>query len=142
MVGEQGLGAIRHTPTGETMHSRHDPCEEARRLYVDQANIHRRITSNSTTLTIWDVGLGAATNAMQCIHAVESATEGYNPIAIYSFERDLDPLRLALRNSSVFPYIRHPAPEALLSTGEWRNHRLTILWRLIQGDFLSNLMAV
>lgn len=139
VIGEQGLGAIRHTLTGETMHSRHNPCEEAQRLYVDQANILRRITSNSTTLTIWDVGLGAATNAMQCIHTIETLAETYSPVVIYSFERDLDPLRLALANSGIFPYIKHPAPEELLTTGEWLSHRRRISWRLIRGDFLSKL---
>ena len=139
VIGEQGLGAVRHTLTGETMHSRHNPCEEAQTLYVDQSNILERITSNPNALTIWDVGLGAATNAMQCIHAAENLTENHSPLAIYSFEIDLDPLRLALAHSSVFPYIRHPGPEALLKTGEWCNQNKTISWQLIRGDFLSNL---
>lgn len=139
VIGEQGLGAIRHTLTGETMHSRHDPCEEAGKLYVEQANILERVKSNTNTLTIWDVGLGAATNAMQCIHAVEKATENHGSVAIYSFEIDLDPLRLALAHSSVFPYIRHPGPETLYKTGEWTNQNQTISWKLIRGDFLSNL---
>lgn len=139
VIGERGLGAIRHTPTGETMHSRHDPSEEAHRLYVEQSNIIERIISNPNALTIWDVGLGAATNAMQCIHAVERSTEIHSPLAIYSFEIDIDPLRLALANASIFPHIRHPAPEALLKTGEWCNHYRTISWRVILGDFFSNL---
>jgi queuine tRNA-ribosyltransferase len=138
VIGEQGLGAIRHTETGETMHASHDPREEAFGLYVAQPNIISRIQSNPTPLTIWDVGLGAATNAMECIAAIERASHTLAPIRIISFECDLDSLRLAIKHPDLFPHVNHPAPKNLLEKGSWTNPKLSISWELCQGDFLKS----
>jgi queuine tRNA-ribosyltransferase len=76
VVGD-GIGRIRDTLSGEVMHSVNDPAEEARSLYVEQSRLLTRLTeSGRGPLVIWDVGLGAAANAMATIQAVEAAAVG------------------------------------------------------------------
>ncbi len=54
------------------MHSVNDPAEEARSLYVEQSRLIGRLQlPDSEPLVVWDVGLGAAANAMAAIRAVE-----------------------------------------------------------------------
>src|SRR5277367_3631317 len=66
------VGHIRDTDSGEVMHSVNDPAEEARSLYVEQSRLLERLESGSEEpLVVWDVGLGAAANAMAAILAVE-----------------------------------------------------------------------
>jgi queuine tRNA-ribosyltransferase len=82
------VGRIRDTVSGEVMHSVNDPAEEARSLYVEQSRLIERLRRaepgvGARPLVVWDVGLGAATNAMaaiQCIEA-EHAVEAEQSIA-------------------------------------------------------------
>src|SRR3982751_1103169 len=92
----EGFSSIRQISSGEIMHSRTDPIEEARKVYVEQAGLAERLREGSMEpLMLWDVGLGAAANAMAAIECHEQAMPG-RPLSIFSFENDLDPLRLAL----------------------------------------------
>ncbi len=91
---------------------------------------------------IWDVGLGAATNAMAAIHCyeVQAAHGPVRPMRVISFENDLDPLRLAFRHNREFVYLRHPGPAGILSEGEWHSGKYAGLsWSLVSGDFLTAL---
>jgi len=143
----EGFGSIRHIASGEIMHSRTPPLEEARRLYVDQPGLAERLRlaegempENAASLVIWDVGLGAAANAMAAIVCHETmAGEGVplRPLQLVSFENDLDALRLARVNNALFPYLRHAGPDALLKTGAWRNGGID--WTLVEGDFPATL---
>jgi len=132
-----GYGSIRQISSGETMHSVVDPMIEAKRLYVDQSSIVSRAASAIAPLTIWDVGLGAATNAMVCIRELESQAQLPHPILIQSFENDLDSLRLALSQPGLFKHLHHPAPHKLLESRYWE--RAQIQWELIEGDFAITL---
>ncbi|HLZ98023.1 MAG TPA: tRNA guanosine(34) transglycosylase Tgt [Steroidobacteraceae bacterium] len=72
VIVRDGVGRIREMISGELMHSINDPAEEARSLYVEQSRLLERLTeSGAPPLVVWDVGLGAATNAMAAIRAVE-----------------------------------------------------------------------
>jgi queuine tRNA-ribosyltransferase len=137
-----GFSSIRHRASGELMHSHTPPIEEARSLYVEQSQLAARLTETAAPLVIWDVGLGAAANAMAAIECFEShAVAGpVRPMQIVSFENDLDSLRLALRHKSKFPYLRHGAPEGLLARGTWASRRFPGLsWQLVQGNFQDSL---
>src|SRR3954449_12869317 len=83
----EGFASIRQISSGEIMHSRTDPIEEARQLYVEQSRLAERLASES--LILWDVGLGAAANAMAAIECYEKSS-GTQPLRIISFENDLD----------------------------------------------------
>src|SRR3981081_1016770 len=74
----EGFASIRQISSGEIMHSRTPPMEEARRLYIEQSNLAERVQlsanenpESAAPLVIWDVGLGAAANAMAAILCYE-----------------------------------------------------------------------
>jgi queuine tRNA-ribosyltransferase len=147
-IAREGFSSIRHRDSGEIMHSRTPPMEEARRLYTGQARLSSRLKeADFSPLVIWDVGLGAAANAMAAIQCFESLAEGaeseppshsrsLRDLHIISFENDLDSLHLAFRNNHAFPYLRHGGPPAILEEGFWQSKTHSGLqWTLMEGNF-------
>jgi queuine tRNA-ribosyltransferase len=138
VVVREEIGRIRHTSSGEVMHSVNEPAVEARLLYVEQSRLTDRLkTTSAEPLVVWDVGLGAAANAMATIHAVESMepAERRRKLLLVSFENDLDSLRLALRHNRWFKHLRHAAPARLISEYRWEHASGSIEWLLLNGDF-------
>ena len=135
----EGFASIRQVSSGEIMHSRTDPMEEAMQLYVEQSHLAERLSEKSPEpLVLWDVGLGAAANAIAAVECYE-ATGGTRPLQILSFENDLDPLRLALATIESFPYLRADPVDAIVSTGRWRASDQSVSWKLYLGDFLTTI---
>lgn len=131
----EGFSSIRQISSGEIMHSRTDPMEEARQVYVEQAQLAQRLTEHSAEpLVLWDVGLGAAANAMAAMEYFE-ATGSARPLKIISFENDLDSLRLAVANRECFPYLRVDPANAILDAGSWQSESQNLSWTLLTGDF-------
>lgn len=142
----EGFASILHVPSGEIMHSRTPPLEEAYNLYIDQSRLAERLLEPcDDPLVLWDAGLGAAANAMAAIACHEALARNHRrvrPLLIESFENDLDPLRLALRHHDRFPYLRHGAPHGILASGFWRpKNDSPVEWRLHHGDFLAHIPA-
>ncbi len=140
----EGFASIRHVASGEIMHMRVDPMEEARQLYVEQSRLAERLREGSEPLVIWDVGLGAAANAMAAVQGYEAAAAAgeVRPMKVISFENDLDSLRLALLYNDAFPYLRHGGPPAILEKGEWQSKKHPGLsWQLVMGDFPVTMAA-
>lgn len=146
----EGFASIRQISSGEIMHSRTAPMEEATQLYVEQSNLADRVRlavdedpQTREPLVIWDVGLGAAANAMAAINCYEEQTAlgPVRPLRIISFENDLDSLRLAFRHNRDFPYLRHSGPAAILTDGQWQSRQHPGLsWSLLPGDFLETMV--
>ena len=87
---------------------------------------------------IWDVGLGAAANAMAAIRCYEmqAATGPVRPMQIISFENDLDSLKLAFEYNERFTYLRHSGPSGILKKGHWQSREHPGLsWTLREGNF-------
>ncbi|MFZ4394228.1 MAG: tRNA guanosine(34) transglycosylase Tgt [Kiritimatiellia bacterium] len=147
LTAPQGFSSIRQCSSGEVMHSVSDPSEEARILYIEQARLGARLREQGApALVIWDVGLGAATNAMAAVRCWEDALTTHTrspvrPLHLISFERDLDPLRLAIRHSARFPHLHHAAPSAILRDAQWTHASGQLHWNLLPGDFLEQLGA-
>jgi queuine tRNA-ribosyltransferase len=142
IVVRDDVGRIRDMVSGEVMHSVNDPAEEARSLYVEQSRLIERLqVADDAPLVIWDVGLGAATNAMATIHAVEAMPAGQlqRRLQLVSFENDMDSLQLALRHTHWFQHLRHAAPNQLLADNRWINAGGTIEWLLLPGDFMHRM---
>ena len=146
VTGPQGFSSIRQLSSGEVMHSVNRPSDEAQKLYVDQSALAARLlrpaTGDAAEWVIWDVGLGAASNAMAAIACFEQTLASHGaaalrPLRIVSFECDLDPLRLALREPGKFPHIRHGAPHEVLKQGHWEHASGLLRWNLHKGDFLK-----
>ena len=135
----KGFSSIRQISSGEIMHSVNPPEEEARTLFLEPSNLLARLR-NDRELVIWDVGLGAASNAMAVVQELDKAVETADragKVSMISFEIDLDPLRLALKNPTLFPHLQHAAPHALLKNREWKNQKGALSWSLVEGDFLE-----
>ncbi len=139
----QGFSSIRHMSSGEVMHSVNAPSDEANKLYVEQSFLASRLVKRQApadALVIWDVGLGAAFNAMAAVHCFEScyAESGENalrPVRLVSFEWDLDSLILAAKHPGCFPHLRHEAPCKILENGKWEHASSLLHWELLKGDF-------
>ena len=143
----KGFSSIRHRISGEIMHSVSPPEIEAQTIYIGPSKIKDRL-SQSENLIIWDVGLGAASNAMGVIQeaerffeaAVQTETQAKMQkcaMKLISFEIDLDPLKLALKNPQHFKSIRHAAPHAILKQCYWKHSLDPLEWKLYLGDFLE-----
>lgn len=71
-----GFASIQQISSGEVMHSVSEPAEEAKRLYVDQLDLPALLAKareRGSPIVVWDVGMGAATNAMAFLRAAEAA---------------------------------------------------------------------
>lgn len=91
-------------------------------------------------LVIWDVGLGAAFNAMAAVQCFEKCyaergATALRSVRLISFDWDLDSLRLATKNSGSFPHLRHGAPFQILENGKWEHASGLLHWELCKGDF-------
>ena len=139
----EGFASIRHIHSGEIMHSRTPPMEEAQRLYIDQSRLSERLQEiEDGPLVIWDVGLGAGANAMAAIACYEQASQPVRDLHIVSFENDLDSLRLAFKNNDQFRYLRHSGPFAILKDGTWKSKSHPgLTWTLVTGNFLDTLSS-
>jgi queuine tRNA-ribosyltransferase len=133
----KGVGYIRDATSGEIMHPGGDPEQEARSLYVEQSRLIERLQDRTDQpLVLWDVGLGAAVNAMTAIREAEQTMPAAaRPFKVVSFENDLDSLKLALDHPGWFKHLRHGAPRTLLADNRWVSRTAAIEWSLLSGDF-------
>ena len=143
-ASDSGFSSIRHKPSGEIMHSVNDPNEEANRLYIEQSNLAERLQGPGDELVLWDVGLGAAHNAMAAIRLYEKLAEKSDvlrKLRIVSFENDLNSLKLATASAHVFPHLKHAAPYHLLEKKRWQSKSGSVSWELVEGDFTEKFLG-
>jgi len=140
-TSSKGFSSIKQCSSGEIMHSVNEPTAEAQHLYVEQSKLAELIRKTDLEeMVIWDVGLGAATNAMAAIACYENEFKKggiLRPLKILSFEIDLDPLTLASQYPVLFPHLRHRAPAQLLKEKSWKHPQALVSWELLHGDFLD-----
>jgi tRNA U34 5-methylaminomethyl-2-thiouridine-forming methyltransferase MnmC len=130
-----GTRAVRHTGHGEVMHPSVGPWQEAQALYVAQSQLAEKLQTEGPPLHVWDVGLGAGTNAVAALTCARDLGEQQRrPLKVVSFEIDLAPLRLALADSDGFPFLQPfaEAGKALATTQSWQEGPLS--WELHLGD--------
>ncbi len=130
-----GTRAVRNRVHGEVMHPSVGPWQEAQALYVAQSGLADRLQQPGAPLCVWDVGLGAGTNAvaaLTCARALGAAQR--RALHVVSFEIDLAPLRLALADREGFPFLQPfaSAAEELVASQRWSEGLLR--WDLHLGD--------
>jgi queuine tRNA-ribosyltransferase len=133
-----GALAVRSLAEGEVMHPGVGPLIEAERLYVRQSRLAERLaTANVTALVVFDVGLGAGSNALCAWDASEGAGQSAARLELVSFERDLGALELALAHGRDFALEaeRASAARAILEHGAYETVRTS--WRLQRGDVIE-----
>jgi queuine tRNA-ribosyltransferase len=138
-----GAPSIRDAEAGEVMHPVIGAQVESERLYVAQSRLVERLLEPGPALVLFDVGLGAAGNALAALRAARAAPPGRRPLAIVSFERELGALSLACSDDGARRLAwtdgEAAAARALLASG--RHEEPGITWQLRQGDALELLDA-
>ncbi|MBK6462303.1 MAG: methyltransferase [Myxococcales bacterium] len=147
VLARSGATAIRDRVTGEIMHPR-GPDVETAEVYLGPSRLAERLaTGGEGPLVLFDVGLGAGSNALAAWRLSESRPRGPGagrPLDIVSFEHDLSALALALdeRHRAAFGLTdarAHGAASALARDGHHEAYRTR--WRLCLGDLREALEA-
>jgi len=127
---------------GEKLHPGLGPSAEAELLYVRQLQICGRLRGGDGEFVIWDVGLGAAANA---IATLQAAREIPGQLRLVSFDNTAGPLEFALKNSSALRYAVGYEKQLTGLLREKRvgfqNGKLSVNWEFHLGDFPALLKA-
>ena len=130
-----GAISIRNKIVNEIMHNPVGPWLEANSLYIEQSKLKSQLTDGGAEeLVVFDVGLGAAANALATLHC---AMEMPRKLRLISFEIDLELLRFALAHAEQFEHFKgfEESISQLLENGFWKTDKIS--WELREGDFLK-----
>ena len=131
-----GAHSVHSLAHAETFHPVIGPVAEAEALYVRQLRLVKRVERHSGEFVVWDVGLGAAANAVTVLRVTR---ELGCSIRIVSFDHTLEPLEFALQHVQHLGYLAgYEAPLGRLL----RDHRATfeddrqaVTWDFHLADF-------
>lgn len=133
-----GVHTLRDLDTGETFHPVVGPMAEAGPVHIDPLQLEKRLTPGHE-FTVWDVGLGAAANAVALIERLAAMTTPFH-LRLVSFDRTIAPLRFALENAAALayplPWLRHLG--ALTDSHATRitfAHGGSVDWNFLLADF-------
>ena len=140
-----GAYSIHSLAYGETMHPAIGPAAEAEALYVDQLRLAERIREQAGEFVIWDVGLGAAANALAVLRATRHLACA---LRLVSFDNTTEPLQFALNHAKALGYFGgyESRAQTLLEKHRvsFRDADHLVEWELQPGDFptlLARLLA-
>lgn len=124
------------------MHNPIGPWQESNALYVDQSGLRLRLQNGRTNdLVIYDIGLGAASNAVASIHCALTLGSPHQRrrLHIISFENNLSLLEFTLINAHEFSHLTDytVALQSILQHHHWTSPCGSIMWDLRAGDFLE-----
>lgn len=131
-----GAYSLHSVGYGETFHPVIGPVAEAEALYVNQLQLRQRLQNHSGEFVIWDVGLGAAANALTILRATRELA---CPIRLVSFDCTTEPLEFALKNAAALGYFDgyEAQVEAILArrATQFTDGARAVDWELCLGDF-------
>lgn len=133
---KSGHNSLRLKENNETFHPVIGPDAEAKILHVEQQRIAER-SQELDEFIIWDVGLGAAANALACLQVLPAPRAR---VELHSFDKTLDPLQFALHYAEALPYLLpyRNLLARILSTG-WVQVNEQVRWYFHLGDFREQL---
>jgi tRNA U34 5-methylaminomethyl-2-thiouridine-forming methyltransferase MnmC len=97
-----GVHSVHSLSHRETFHPVIGPVAEADALYVRQLRLAERLEHHAGEFVVWDVGLGAAANALTVLRATSQI-----PCSIHlvSFDETIEPLEFALQYRDSLKYL-------------------------------------
>jgi tRNA U34 5-methylaminomethyl-2-thiouridine-forming methyltransferase MnmC len=153
-----GAVCVRSIADDETFHPGIGPVAEAETLYVRQLRLPERVRETEGEFVIWDVGLGAAANALTALRLIGGSAdfsprqpiqaEGMRnefrapkPIRLVSFDHTCDALTFAIQHSAELGYlVGFEAQLTELAVNcfvRFEHAGLSVEWTLVLGDFPS-----
>lgn len=130
-----GARSLRCQVHGETFHPVIGPVAEALALHVEGQRLIQRAAATEGPFVVWDVGLGAAANALTALDALRASRQ----VELHSFDSTTEPLAFALEHAEALGYLA-PHRETvgrLLADGQAVEGGVT--WTIHRGDFREQL---
>lgn len=131
-----GTYSVYATDYAEKMHPGLGPQAEADLLYVQQLKIPERMRASPEEFVVWDVGLGAAANALAVLRATKEISR---PLRLVSFDNTVAPLAFALENATTLGYLAGYQNQlaTLLESKrvEFQNGASFVTWEFHLADF-------
>ena len=122
----------------EQMHPGLGPSAEAEHLHVAQAKIRSRLQNHSGEFVVWDVGLGAAANALTLLRLTRDLSASLH---VVSFDNNVGPLSFALHNADRLEYLSgyQSTVKAMIERhrAELEDGAHNVNWELHLADFPS-----
>jgi tRNA U34 5-methylaminomethyl-2-thiouridine-forming methyltransferase MnmC len=141
-----GACSIRSLAEAETFHPVIGPAMEAEALYVRQLHLPERVRETSGEFVIWDVGLGAAANALTAIRLIRESLKGKPArLRLVSFDLTTAAAAFALEHGAELGYVAgyESALAELVQNHsvKFGDDLLQVGWRLVLGDFPARLVS-
>jgi tRNA U34 5-methylaminomethyl-2-thiouridine-forming methyltransferase MnmC len=131
-----GIHSVHSLAHGETFHPVIGPVAEAEALYVRQLSLVERLRHHTGEFVVWDVGLGAAANALTVLRATREIPAS---VRLLSFDHTLEPLEFALQHAAKLGYVVgwEPQLRELMREGRatFQSGAQTVRWELSIADF-------
>ncbi len=140
-----GGKTLRLANTKQVFHPVIGPVAEAERIHLAGTRLVERADALVPgPFTVWDVGLGAAANALTAVAALRAAGRPGRRVLLCSFDRTLAPLEFTLQNAAALGYPRgqEETLRQLAATGAVRLDLPgggTVEWTLRTGDFAARI---
>src|SRR6266481_5013855 len=131
-----GVHSVHSMAHKETFHPVIGPVAEADALYVRQLGLVKRLQGHTGEFVIWDVGLGAAANALTVLRETRQIEAS---IQLISFDNTLEPVKFALEHRDSLGYLGgyEPQLEQLVREKQvaFVNGKQPVKWKIHLADF-------
>lgn len=137
-----GVRSVRSLAHAETFHPVIGPVAEAEALYLRQLRLVERMREHEGEFVIWDVGLGAAANALTVLRGAAAVSTS---LRIHSFDCTLEPLQFAFGHQKELGYYdgygdvlaRLAEQKRMVFANPGGSAGGTVTWELHVADFPS-----
>jgi tRNA U34 5-methylaminomethyl-2-thiouridine-forming methyltransferase MnmC len=131
-----GIHSVHSLAYGETFHPVIGPVAEAEALYLHQLELLARLERHGGEFVVWDVGLGAAANALTVLRHSRHIP---CPVRMVSFDQIVEPLEFALQNDASLGYLAgyEPRLRELICSNKvsFKDGAREVHWELHVADF-------